>query len=296
MVSNQDALGTAAYPQNAFDAVQEELVGQLEQHGIVLRETLICPHVPEDGCSCRKPRTGLVDEFLRQNPVDLAASLVIGDRDTDAKLAENIGVRFVRMETNGRFPRFASLRRTTKESDISVFLNIDGSGTTEISTGIGFFDHMLDLLARHALVDLALRANGDLPVDEHHTVEDTGLALGSAMAQALGDKRGIERYGFLLPMDEALAEVAIDLSGRPCFVFNGSFRREYVGELPTELVPHFFESLAQTLRCGLHMTIRRGKNEHHKIEALFKGLGRCLRQAFRGCPHERGVPSTKGSL
>ena len=259
-------------------------------------EVFICPHLPDDECACRKPRTGLVDEYLRQEPVDLASSLMIGDRETDAAFARNIGVRFVRMETNGRFPRFASLRRTTKETDISVFLNLDGSGETDISTGIGFFDHMLDLLARHALLDLSLQAAGDLPVDEHHTVEDTGLGLGGAMAEALGDRRGIERYGFLLPMDESLAEVAIDLSGRPCLVFKGSFRREYVGQLPTELVPHFFESLAQTLRCGLHLTIRRGKNEHHKIEALFKGLGRCLRQAFRGCPHERGVPSTKGTL
>ena len=176
MVSNQDALGTAAYPQAAFDAVQAKLVGQLQQRGIALRETLICPHVPEDGCPCRKPRTGLVDQFLRRQGVDLASSLMVGDRDTDAQFAENIGVRFVRMETNGRFPRFASLRRTTKETDVSVFLNIDGSGTTEISTGIGFFDHMLDLLARHALMDLSLRAAGDLRVDEHHTVEDTGLA------------------------------------------------------------------------------------------------------------------------
>ena len=219
---------------------------------------------------------------------------MIGDRETDGAFAANLGVRFVRMETNGRFPRFASLRRTTKETDVSVFLNVDGSGATEISTGIGFFDHMLELLAKHALLDLSLHCQGDLPVDEHHTVEDTGLALGIALAQAIGDKRGIERYGFVLPMDEALAEVALDLSGRPCLVFTGSFRREHVGELPTELVPHFFESFAQSLRCGLHMTIRRGKNEHHKIEALFKGLGRCLRQAFRGCPHERGVPFDKG--
>ncbi len=296
MVSNQDGLGTPAYPQSAFEAVQAELGRQLAERGVTLSEVFICPHLPADQCPCRKPRTGLVDEYLRRERVDLASSLMIGDRETDGELARNLGVRFVRMETNGRFPRFASVRRTTKETDISVFVNLDGSGETDISTGIGFFDHMLDLLARHALLDLSLHASGDLPVDEHHTVEDTALALGGAMDEALGDRRGIERYGFLLPMDESLAEVAIDLSGRPCLVFQGSFRREYVGELPTELVSHFFESLAQTLRCGLHLTIRRGKNEHHKIEALFKGLGRCLRQAFRGCPHERGIPSTKGSL
>ena len=247
LVSNQDGLGTPAYPQSAFEAVQAELVRQLAEHGVALAEVFICPHLPDDGCACRKPRTGLVDEYLRQGPVALASSLMIGDRETDAAFARNIGVRFVRMETNGRFPRFASLRRTTKETDISVFVNLDGSGETDISTGIGFFDHMLDLLARHALLDLSLQAAGDLPVDEHHTVEDTALALGGAMARALGDCRGIERYGFLLPMDESLAEVALDLSGRPCLVFEGAFRREYVGQLPTELVPHFFESFAQAL-------------------------------------------------
>jgi imidazoleglycerol-phosphate dehydratase/histidinol-phosphatase len=296
IVSNQDGLGTPAYPRETFDTVQTEFSRQLQQHGIALAEALICPHVAADGCSCRKPRTGLVDQYLTREQVDLADSLVIGDRQSDAEFAKNIGVRFVQMETNGRFPRFASLRRTTKETDVSVFLNLDGSGATEISTGIGFFDHMLDLLARHALIDLSLQVRGDLPVDEHHTVEDTALVLGSAMTEALGDRRGIERYAFLLPMDESLAEVAIDLSGRPCLVFDGRFRREYVGQLPTELVPHFFESFSQSLRCGLHITIRRGKNEHHKIEAIFKGLGRCLRQALRHCPHERGVPSSKGVL
>ena len=176
MVSNQDGLGTAAYPQAAYDAVQAELVDQLENRGISLSKVFICPHVAEERCPCRKPRTGLVDDFLRREPVDLASSLMIGDRETDGAFAANVGVRFVRMETNGRFPRFASLRRTTKETDVSVFLNVDGSGSTEISTGIGFFDHMLELLAKHSLLDLSLRCQGDLPVDEHHTVEDTGLA------------------------------------------------------------------------------------------------------------------------
>lgn len=296
MVSNQDGVGTRSFPRRSFAIPQRALLKQLKEDGIVFRDVFLCPHLPKDRCGCRKPRTGLVKDFLKRNAIDLRSSLVIGDRDTDEEFAGNIGVRFVRMETNARFPRFATLSRKTKETDISVFLNMDGSGTSDISTGIGFLDHMLDLLAKHSLIDLTLRAQGDLNVDEHHTVEDTALALGSALSQALGNKRGIERYGFLLPMDEALAEVALDLSGRPSFVFEGTFRREYVGELPTELVGHFFESFAQALTCTLHMTIRRGKNEHHKVEALFKGLGRCLRQAFRSCPYERGIPSTKGSL
>jgi imidazoleglycerol-phosphate dehydratase / histidinol-phosphatase len=240
--------------------------------------------------------TGLVDDFVKRAGVEPGASLMIGDRESDRQFAKHLGVRFVRTETNGRFPRFASLRRRTEETDISVFLNLDGSGENDISTGIAFFDHMLDLLASHALVDLSLRAVGDVRIDEHHTVEDTGLALGAAMDAALSDRRGIERYGFLLPMDESLVEAAVDLSGRPCLVFEGRFCRERVGELPTEMVPHFFESFAQSLRCGLHLTIRRGRNEHHKIEATFKAVGRCLRQAFRLSPHERGVPSTKGLL
>ncbi|MEN6459343.1 MAG: imidazoleglycerol-phosphate dehydratase HisB [Thermoguttaceae bacterium] len=296
MVSNQDGLGTPAFPREAFEAPQAELVRQLGEHGIKFAETFICPHRPADECVCRKPKTALVDDFLKRTSVDRAASLVIGDRETDQRFAENLGIPCVKMETNGRFPRFASLRRKTRETDIAVFLNVDGSGRTEIATGLGFLDHMLELLGRHALMDLTLRADGDLSVDEHHTVEDVGLSLGAALAEAIGDKRGIERYGFLLPMDESLAEVAIDLSGRPRLVFEGAFQRERVGDLPTELVSHFFGSFADSLRCSLHMTVRRGENDHHKIEALFKALGRCLRQAFRFCPHEQGVPSTKGSL
>lgn len=296
MVSNQDGLGTPSFPRESFETPQAEFIGQLKERGIEFSEVFLCPHLPEDGCACRKPRTGLVDEYLRRAGVDLDSSLMIGDRRGDEDFARNIGVRFVRTATNGRFPRFASMRRKTSETDVSVFLNIDGAGRAEISTGIGFFDHMLELWAKHSLVDLTLRCDGDLSVDEHHSVEDVGLTLGGALDEALGDRRGIERYGFLLPMDEALVEVAVDLSGRPCLVFDVEFSREYVGKFPTELVRHFFESFAQTLRCGLHLSVRRGMNEHHKIEALFKGLGRCLRQAFRNCPHEQDVPSSKGSL
>lgn len=296
MVSNQDGLGTRAFPKRTFEIPQKKFLRQLRSRGITFSDILICPHLPADRCSCRKPRTALVKDFLKGNVLDMSSSFVVGDRETDEQFARNLGIRFVQTETNGRFPRFASYERKTKETNVSVFLNIDGSGRSDVSTGIGFLDHMLELFAKHSLIDLTLKVQGDLNVDEHHTVEDVALALGAALAEALGDKRGTERYGFLLPMDEALAEMALDLSGRPYFVFDGEFKREYVGELPTELVAHFFESLAQALKCNLHMTIRRGKNEHHKIEALFKGLGRCLRQACRGCPHERGIPSTKGSL
>ncbi|MFH0770202.1 MAG: bifunctional histidinol-phosphatase/imidazoleglycerol-phosphate dehydratase HisB [Candidatus Peregrinibacteria bacterium] len=296
LVSNQEGVGTPAFPKRSFEIPQKAFLEQLVSQGIAFTDVFVCPHLPEEKCTCRKPKTGLVKDFLRRNDIDLSSSLMIGDRETDEEFAKNLGIRFVRVETNGSFPRFAALQRATKETDISVFLNIDGSGKSEISTGIGFLDHMLTLLVKHSLIDLTLQATGDLDVDEHHTVEDTALALGSALSDALGDKRGIERYGFLLPMDEALVEVALDLSGRPYFVFEGAFKREYVGELPTELIAHFFESFAQALKCNLHMTIRRGSNEHHKVEALFKALGRCLRQAFRRCPYERGIPSTKGSL
>ncbi|MDD5040804.1 MAG: bifunctional histidinol-phosphatase/imidazoleglycerol-phosphate dehydratase HisB [Candidatus Peribacteraceae bacterium] len=296
MVSNQDGIGTPKFPRKQFELPQKNFLRQLASQGIAFADVFVCPHTPEEQCACRKPKTGLVKDFLRRNGVDLSSSLMIGDRKTDEEFAKNIGVRFVRMETNGRFPRFASLRRKTDETDISIFLNIDGSGRTKIATGIGFFDHMLDLLVKNSLIDLMLRVKGDVNVDEHHTVEDTALALGGALGEALGSKRSIGRYGFLLPMDEALAEIALDLSGRPSLIFKGSFRREYVGDLPTELVAHFFGSFAQALKCNLHMTIRRGSNEHHKIEALFKGLGRCLRQAFRINPFERGIPSAKGSL
>ncbi|NOS68271.1 MAG: bifunctional histidinol-phosphatase/imidazoleglycerol-phosphate dehydratase HisB [Candidatus Peribacteraceae bacterium] len=296
MVSNQNGVGTPSFPTEDFEKPQQEFLRILAEAGITFTNVFVCPHLPEDDCACRKPKTGLVDDFLSTKDIDLSASVMVGDRETDRLFAENIGVRFVGMETNGRFPRFASVSRKTKETAVSVFVNLDGNGSSRVTTGIGFLDHMLDLLAKHSLIDLDITTKGDLQVDEHHTVEDTALALGSAMATALGDKRGIERYGFVLPMDEALAEVAIDLSGRPYFVFDGKFEREFVGELPTELIPHFFESLAQSLKCNLHMTIKRGSNEHHKIEALFKGLGRSLRQAFRQSPFEKDIPSTKGSL
>ena len=295
VVSNQDGLGTPAFPKDAFEAPQAELLRQLQERGITLSEVFICPHLPEDGCPCRKPRTGLVDDYLKRMPVDAASSLMIGDRESDKQFAENIGVRFVRMETNGRFPRFASLRRKTRETDVSVFLNVDGSGQTEISTGIGFFDHMLNLLARHALVDLTLRAEGDLAVDEHHTVEDVGLALG-----ARWPKPSATSGGGTLRIPAADGRGPGGGGGGPFRPppagLQGQVPPRNVGDPPTELVPHFFESFADALRCGLHLSVRRGTNDHHKIEALFKGWAAPVRQAFRLCPHERDIPSTKGSL
>ncbi len=296
MVSNQDGRGTASFPEQDFLVPQEELERRLEREGIILEQVLVCPHLPEDACPCRKPRTGLVDALLGSRPVNRQESVMVGDRDADGEFASRLGVPFVKVRTNSSFPRFAGATRRTSETRIRAFLNLDGSGRTCISTGIGFFDHMLELLSRHALLDLELKVRGDLEVDEHHTVEDTGLLLGQALALALGDKRGIERYGFWVPMDEALAEVVLDLSGRARLIFDGRFEREFVGKLPTEMIPHFFESLAQALGCALHLTIHRGLNEHHKVEALFKGMGRALRMAFRDCPHEQGVPSTKGLL
>ncbi len=296
MVSNQDGLGAESFPREDFEPPQGGLLSELLEEGIVFDQIFICPHTQSNNCECRKPKIGLVKQFLDENDIDLGQSLTIGDRKTDREFAENIGVCFVKMQTNTQFPRFASVKRETKETKIESFVNLDGSGKSDVSTGIGFLDHMIELFTKHSLIDLTLKADGDLQVDEHHTVEDIGIVLGLVLSKALGDKRRIERYGFWVPMDEVLAEIVVDLSGRPYFIFDGKFKREYVGELPTELVAHFFESLAQTLKCNLHMTLRRGENEHHKIEALFKGLGRALRSAFRSCPHEQGIPSTKGSL
>ena len=296
LVSNQDGLGTDSFPEEHFREAQEELERRLARENIAFDHVLVCPHQPQDGCSCRKPQTGLVQPLLESCEVDLGNSLMVGDRDSDAEFARRLGVSFVKMTTNESFPRFARAHRETTETNIEVLVNLDGTGRAKVSTGIGFFDHMLELLAHHSLVDLNLNTSGDLDVDEHHTVEDTGLVLGQAISRALGDRSGIERYGFWVPMDEALAEVVIDISGRPCLVFAGAFQREYVGKLPTELVAHFFGSFSQALGCSLHMKLHRGSNEHHKVEALFKGLGRCLRVALRDCPHQSAIPSTKGLL
>ena len=304
LVSNQDGRGTASFPEPAFREPHEFLRNLFDSQGIRFEAEFICPHLAEDNCHCRKPKTGLLDDYLRANSMDRDSSFVIGDRETDLQLAANIGIAGIRVGpghegwsqiasrlTNGN--RRAEVKRRTKETDISVTVDLNQEAPIHVATGLGFFDHMLEQVAKHGGFSLQLSCKGDLYIDEHHTVEDCALALGQALKTALGDKRGIHRYGFLLPMDEALAQVAIDLSGRPYFVFEGQFGRDSVGQLPTELVPHFFRSLAETLGAAINIKVT-GENTHHMIEACFKGVGRTLRQAFRVT--DLGLPSTKGTL
>ncbi len=305
MVTNQDGLGSASFPQENFDVPHQFMMDAFSSQGIEFDAVFVCPHRKSDGCDCRKPRIKLVENYVREQQVDLAASVMIGDRDTDLEFAANLGVRGIRVRRHGTpaetWPailralseRKARVTRKTKETDIEVRVNLDATAPVKIVTGIGFFDHMLEQIAKHGGFALELDCKGDLEIDEHHTVEDCALALGEALRQALGDKVGIARYGFVLPMDEAQVRVAIDLSGRAYGVFEGKFNREAVGGLPTELVPHFFKSLAESLKAAVHVTIT-GENTHHMIEACFKGTGRALRQAFRRESDE--LPSTKGLL
>jgi imidazoleglycerol-phosphate dehydratase / histidinol-phosphatase len=305
MVTNQDGLGTVSLPEAAFAKPQEFILEAFRSQGIEFDAIFVCPHFKTDNCSCRKPKTGLVEQFVREAAVDLSSSAVIGDRDTDLQFAANLGVRGLRVRRHGTneetWPeivraltaRRARVERRTRETSIEVAVDLDATTPIHITTGIGFFDHMLEQLAKHGGFSLQLTCQGDLQIDEHHTVEDCGLALGEALRRALGDKVGIARYGFLLPMDEAQAQVAIDLSGRAYSVFSGKFTREAVGGLPTELVPHFFRSLAESMGAAIHVSVT-GENAHHMIEGCFKGVGRALRQAFRRESEE--LPSTKGVL
>ena len=307
MVTNQDGLGTKSYPRRKWDQIQALLMGVLSSQGIVFDDVLVCPHRPADACECRKPRLGLLRGYLADADWDRTRSRVIGDRDTDLQFAANLGVQGIRIRLDGApeetWPaiarriiaplRHARVHRKTRETDITLEVDLSREGPSKINTGIGFFDHMLEQIARHGGFALQLRSTGDLHVDEHHTVEDCALALGAALREALGDKVGIARYGFLLAMDEAEAQVALDISGRPFFVWEGRFNRERVGELPTELVPHFFRSLAESLGAALHISVR-GENSHHMVESCFKGVGRSLRQAIR--LEGRELPSTKGVL
>lgn len=305
LVSNQDGLGTASFPAPTFHEPHDFLIRLLRSQGIRFEAEFICPHFPQDNCECRKPKLGLLRDYLRDTDLDRANSYVIGDRDTDIELARNIGIEGLRIggapentwaaiaDRLTKIERRARTERKTKETDIQVAVNLDRESPIHVSTGLGFFDHMLEQIAKHGGFSLELTCKGDLHIDEHHTVEDCALALGQVMKTALGDKRGIHRYGFLLPMDEALVQVAIDLSGRPYFVWQGEFGRDTVGQLPTELVPHFFRSFAETLGAAVNIKVE-GENTHHMIEACFKGVGRTLRQAIRITDTE--LPSTKGTL
>ncbi len=305
MVTNQDGLGTTSFPRPTFESPQQFVVAAFASQGIEFEAVFVCPHFATDGCECRKPKTGLVQDYVRSVGIDLTASAMIGDRDTDLEFARNLGVRGLRVRKDGAadedWPamvraltaRTAHVQRQTKETNIEVDVNLDAPSPIHVTTGIGFFDHMLEQLAKHGGFSMQLTCRGDLQIDEHHTVEDCALALGEALRRALGTKLGIARYGFLLPMDEALAQVAIDLSGRAYAQFSGTFNREQVGGLPTELVPHFFRSLADSLGAAINVTVT-GENTHHMIEGCFKGVGRALRQALRRESEE--LPSTKGVL
>jgi len=304
MVTNQDGLGTEAFPQQDFDGPQALLMQVLESQGIGFREVLIDRSLPSDGRDTRKPGTGLVRHYLADDGWSRTASAMVGDRESDMQFAANLGVRGLRVGPQGMgwievahllcdAPRIAEVTRATRETRIRVRVDLDAAADPEVSTGIGYFDHMLEQIGKHGGFSLALRCEGDLHVDEHHAVEDSALALGQALRQALGDKRGIGRYGFTLPMDETLASAALDLSGRPWFEFDGAFPRERVGELSTEMVPHFFRSLCETLGANLHLTVR-GENAHHMVEGCFKAVARSLRQAVRR--EGDALPSTKGAL
>lgn len=308
IVSNQDGLGSDAYPQESFDGPNNLMLQIFESQGISFRDVLVDPSWPADNSPNRKPGIGMMLSYLQDRSIDWSRSAMVGDRPTDIEFADNMKVRGFQLRTaqfGGEWdwdaiahelanaPRRANVRRDTRETQIRVTVDLDRQADAKISTGLPFFDHMLDQIGRHGGFALEIEVRGDLHIDEHHTIEDTGLALGQALREALGDKRGIGRYGFTLPMDETLASAALDFSGRPYFVFEGDFKREKVGDMPTELVPHFFRSLCDAGGLNLNLKVE-GDNDHHKIEACFKALARTLRQAIRKEGTE--LPSTKGAL
>jgi imidazoleglycerol-phosphate dehydratase/histidinol-phosphatase len=306
MVSNQDGLGTDAFPEDTFWPVHNFILQTLEGEGISFDEILIDPHFPEDNAPTRKPNTGLVEKYMKDPDYDIANSYVIGDRETDRKFAENIGCKSLILSDEGMSwdkisellfagERTAEVKRTTKETDIHVKVNLDGTGQCDISTGLGFFDHMLEQIGKHGSIDLLIHTKGDLEVDEHHTIEDTAIALGECILTALGNKRGIERYGYCLPMDDCLCSVALDFGGRPWLVWDAEFHREKIGEMPTEMFLHFFKSLSDAAKMNLNIKAE-GQNEHHKIEGIFKALARSLKMAVRRDIYHYELPSTKGLL
>lgn len=325
MVTNQDGLGTDSYPETDFHPYHDLMIRTLEGEGFVFDEMIIDRTFAADNQPTRKPGTGLLQHFFDSTKFDLANSFVIGDRWSDIQLAKNLGCKaiylksplheltpeqetelrpVIALETSDWKEIYSFLKlglrtvtheRNTNETKISVSLNLDGSGKANIHTGIGFFDHMLDQIARHGQIDLRIETKGDLHIDEHHTIEDTGIALGEAFARALIDKRGMERYGFALPMDEADAKVLIDFGGRNWMVWNAEFKREKIGEMPTEMFFHFFKSFSDAAKCNLNIECK-GENEHHKIEAIFKAFAKAIRMAVRRDPFSNHLPSTKGLL
>ena len=306
MVSNQDGLGTDSFPEDTFWPVHNFILQTLESEGVTFDDIKIDRHFPEDNSPMRKPGTGMLTEYMDTEKYDLANSYVIGDRETDAQLAENLGCKALILGRDGMTwekiteilfagERKAQVRRTTKETDIDIRLNIDGTGKCDISTGLGFFDHMLEQIGKHGMMDLYIHTRSDLHVDEHHTIEDTALALGECLLKALGDKRGIERYGYCLPMDDCLCQVALDFGGRPWLVWDADFHREKIGEMPTEMFLHFFKSLSDAAKMNLNIKAE-GQNEHHKIEGIFKALARALKMAVKRDIHHFELPSTKGML
>lgn len=325
MVTNQDGLGTDVYPQKNFDTVQAKMLETLSGEGISFDAIHIDKSFPEDNLPTRKPGTGMLKQYM-DGSYDLKNCFVIGDRVTDVKLAQNLGCKAIfiapsveegasMVEQEGLTDacakvvtcwdqiseflfageRVATVQRTTKETDIFVKLNLDGTGKCDISTGLGFFDHMLEQIGKHSGCDLTVHVKGDLHVDEHHTIEDTAIALGEAILKTLGDKRGIERYGYCLPMDECLCSVALDFGGRPWLVWNAEFKREYVGDMPTEMFLHFFKSLSDSAKMNLNIKAE-GDNEHHKIEGIFKALARSIKMAVKRDIYKYELPSTKGTL
>lgn len=319
MITNQDGLGTASFPEDTFWPAHNKMLKTLEGEGIVFEDILIDKSFPEDNAPTRKPRTGMLGKYMTGD-YDLEHSFVIGDRQTDVELAKNLGCKAIFMQDEFVLPgelrdicvlqttdwdviseflfageRKAEVKRTTKETDIYVALNLDGKGHCQISTGLGFFDHMLEQIGKHSGMDLTIQVKGDLHVDEHHTIEDTAIALGEAIYKALGDKRGIERYGYSLPMDDCLCSVALDFGGRAWLVWDAEFHREKVGDMPTEMFLHFFKSLSDSAKMNLNIKAE-GANEHHKIEGIFKALARALKMAKKRDIFNYELPSTKGVI